>query len=276
MTRDGELPARDYLALVLRHAGRESDVGVVQKLHQQVRTALDRYTDPAHRAEGQAALAAGALAEVHAAEPGGDHQLAWARCLAAASTTEAELALLRELLTGAREPAGLTVDTELRWALLRALCAGGAADEPDIDAELDRDGTAAGHRHAAECRAARPTAEAKAQAWRAVVEADELPNAVLAAVIQGFTSAGQEELIEPYTDRYFAALTRVWAGRSIEIARRVVVGLYPSGRVDADTLRRTDHWLASAEPVPALRRLVLECRDDVARALRARACDARA
>ncbi|MFI6580332.1 aminopeptidase N [Embleya sp. NPDC050493] len=275
MTRDGELPARDYLALVLRHAGRESDVGVVQKLQVQVRTGLDRYTDPAFRAEGLRLLAAGSLAELRAATPGGDHQLAWARCLASASATAEELAFLRDLLTGDQEVAGLTVDTELRWAMLRALCTGGAADEPDIAAELERDGTAAGRRHAIECRAARPTPEAKAEAWRLVVETDELPNAMLNAVIAGFSTPGQEDLTDPYTDRYFAALAPVWRDRSIEIARRIVVGLYPSGRIDVDTLRRTDDWLAATEPVPALRRLVLECRDDVARALQARARDQR-
>jgi aminopeptidase N len=275
MTRDGELPASEYLALVLRHAGRESDVGVVQKLQTQVKTGLDRYTDPAFRAEGLRLLAAGSLIELRAATVGGDHQLAWARSLASASTSITELAFLRALLTGDEQIPGLAVDAELRWTLLLSLCAGGAADEPDILAELDRDGTAAGHRHAAQCRAARPTPEAKAQAWRLAVESDELPNATLGAVLAGFSTPGQEELTEPYTDRYFAALTRVWQDRSIEIARRIVVALYPSGRIDPDTLRRTDDWIAAAEPVPALKRLVVECRDDVARALKARKRDHR-
>jgi len=270
MTRDGELSATDHLALVLRHAGRETDVGVVQKLHAQVRTGLDRYTDPAARAESLHTLAAGALRELRAAAPGGDHQLAWARALATASAGPDELALLGGLLSGDEEIPGLVVDTELRWSMLRALCAGDAAGEAAIAAELERDGTAAGRLRAAECRAALPTAEAKAHAWQQVVENDELPNAMLAAVISGFATPGQEDLTDPYTDRYFAALTDLWRDRSIEIARRVVVGLYPSGRVDTDTLRRTDDWIAAAEPVPALKRLVVECRDDVARALRAR------
>jgi aminopeptidase N len=41
--------------------------------------------------------------------------------------------------------------------------------------------------------------------------------------------------------------------------------------VDPDTLARADAWLAQPGHAPALRRLVLEQRDDLARALNARA-----
>jgi aminopeptidase N len=50
-----------------------------------------------------------------------------------------------------------------------------------IDEELARDNTAGGQRHAAAARAALPTAEAKAKAWAAVVNADDLANAILDA-----------------------------------------------------------------------------------------------
>src|SRR5690606_41230544 len=49
MTRDAELAARDYLSLVLSGIGKESDIGVVQSLHRQVKLAIDLYADPAAR-----------------------------------------------------------------------------------------------------------------------------------------------------------------------------------------------------------------------------------
>ncbi|NUP32031.1 MAG: hypothetical protein HOU01_09975, partial [Streptomycetaceae bacterium] len=55
-----------------------------------------------------------------------------------------------------------------------------------------------------------------------------------------------------------------------------VVGLYPMADVSPELLRRTDAWLADDGHAPALRRLVLERRDDAARALKARARDAAA
>ena len=55
-------------------------------------------------------------------------------------------------------PAGLTIDTELRWTLLQSLVANGAAGADEIEAELDRDRTASGEREAAHAHALVPTA----------------------------------------------------------------------------------------------------------------------
>ncbi|MFZ3497657.1 aminopeptidase N [Streptomyces sp. 5.8] len=276
MTRDGELATRDYLALVLSGIGKESDIGVVQSLHRQVKLAVELYADPAWRDQGLAIWTEASLEHLRAAEPGSDHQLAWARAFAATARTEEQLTYLSALLDGSAEVKGLAVDTELRWAFLERLVATGVADEAAIAAELERDKTAAGERHAATARAARPTAEAKAEAWASVVEGDSLPNAVQEAVIGGFVQTDQRELLAPYTAKYFAAVKEVWETRSHEIAQQIAVGLYPTLQVSAETLAATDAWLASAEPNAALRRLVSESRAGVERALRAQAADARA
>ncbi len=274
MTRDGEMAARDYLELVLSGIAKESDIGVVQSLHRQVKLALDLYADPGWRAEGLARWSEEALRMLRAAEPGGDHQLAWARAFAATARTTEQLAVLSGLLDGTAEVPGLAVDTELRWALLERLAATGQADEEAVAAELLRDSTAAGERHAAAARAARPTPEAKERAWSAVFDtADPLPNSVQEAVIGGFLQTDQRELLAPYADRYFAALKDVWGALSHEMAQQIVVGLYPRLQISRATLEATDAWLESAQPAPALRRLVVEARSGVERALRAQAVD---
>ncbi|MER7410376.1 aminopeptidase N [Streptomyces cacaoi] len=273
MTRDGELATRDYLDLVLSGVGKESDIGVVQSLQRQVKLALDLYAAPAWRETGLARWAEAALDHLRTARPGSDHQLAWARAFAAAARTDAQLDLLAGLLAGTETIEGLDVDTELRWALLERLAATGRAGEQEIDAELATDRTSAGERHAAAARAARPTPQAKAEAWASVVTAEKLPNAVQEAVIGGFVQTGQRELLEPYTRRYFDALGAVWEERSREMAQQIVVGLYPRLQVSQETLDVTDAWLAEAEPGPALRRLVTEARAGVERALRAQAAD---
>ncbi|WP_326599041.1 aminopeptidase N [Streptomyces sp. NBC_01803] len=276
MTRDGEMAARDYLSLVISGITKETDIGVVQSLHRQVKLALDLYAAPAWRETGLATWSATALEQLRAAAPGSDHQLAWARAFAATARTDEQLALLAALLAGGETIEGLTVDTELRWAFLQRLAATGRADEPEIAAELERDATSAGERHAATARAARPTAEAKAEAWASVVESDKLPNAVQEAVIGGFVQTDQRELLAPYTERYFEVLKSVWESRSHEMAQQVAVGLYPAVQVSGATLEATDAWLASADPSPALRRLVTESRAGVERALNAQAADAAA
>ncbi|MGP3991103.1 aminopeptidase N [Streptomyces sp. 3N207] len=273
MTRDAELPARSYLDLVLSGIGKESDIGVVQSLQRQVKLALDLYAAPAWRETGLTRWAEAALEQLRAAAPGSDHQLAWARAFAAVARTDDQLDLLAALLDGSETIEGLVVDTELRWAFLERLAATGRAGDAQIGAELERDATSAGERHAAAARAARPTPEAKAEAWRAVVESDALPNAVQEAVISGFVQTDQRTLLAPYTERYFAAVKDVWEQRSHEMAQQVAIGLYPVLQVSQETLEATDAWLASAEPGAALRRLVTESRAGVERALRAQAAD---
>ncbi|MFH9871006.1 aminopeptidase N [Streptomyces lydicus] len=274
LTRDGLMPARDYLDLVRRFAGKETDIGVLQSLHGQAQTALEYYSAPDRREPAARELAEGARHELRLAEPGSGHQLTWARHFAAIASTPADLQLLKGLLEGTAKIDGLEVDQELRWAFLEPLAAHGVADEALIAAELARDDTASGKRHQVRCLAARPSAEVKERAWADVVESDVLSNALVEATIAGFAQPGQRALLAPFAPRYFAAIERVWQERSIEIAMDVVRGLFPAWLVEQSTLDAADAWLAGHEQAaPALRRLVLEERDDLARALRAQACD---
>jgi aminopeptidase N len=277
LTRDGLMPARDFIALVLSFAGTESDIGVLQVLHAWSRTAITYYAAPDWREEGEQALAEGALSGLRLAEPGSGHQLAWARFFAAVAVEEKDLRLLQGLLAGSARIDGLVIDQELRWTFLETLAARGTADKAVLDAELARDDTASGKRHHVRCLSARPSAEVKAQAWDEIITSDRLSNALVEATVAGFAQPGQQELTAPYTGQYFEALEEIWRTRSIEIAMTVVRGLYPDLQGDRATLDATDAWLAAhVDAAPALRRLVLEARDDLARALRAQNCDAAA
>ncbi|MFD7585292.1 aminopeptidase N [Kitasatospora sp. NPDC059811] len=274
LTRDGLMPARDYVALVLRFAGQEGNIGVLQSLHAQAKTAVDLYADPAWRGEGGRQLADGALRELREAVPGSDHQLAWARFLAQTAGGAEHLGLVRGLLAGSARIDGLDVDQELRWSLWLALAAAGQAGDEELAGELAADNTASGKRQYTQCLAARPTAEAKAAAWSAVVDSDELPNALVEAQIAGFALPAHRDLTALYAAPYFKLLERVWAERTIEIAMRIVSGFFPRAQTSEQTLAEADAWLdGHPQAAPALRRLVLECRDDLARALRAQACD---
>ena len=273
MTRDAELAARDYVELVVAGVPRESDIGVVQTLLRQAQAAVTMYADPGWAPQGRARIAALAAEQLRTAEPGSDLQLVWARTLGTLARTPEQVALVRGLLDGSEQVSGLAVDTDLRWHLLLRLVVLGEAGADEIAAERERDNTAAGERHAAAARAARPTPEAKAAAWEAAVRDESLPNAVQAAVVSGFAQPEQPELLQAYVEPYFAVIGEVWRTRTAEMAQNVVVGLYPSLLVQQDVVDRTDAYLVAEEPVPALRRLLLEGRDGVVRALRARERD---
>ncbi|MFE2211377.1 aminopeptidase N [Streptomyces canus] len=277
MTRDALLPAREFIDIVLRFAGRESDIGVLQMLHAWAESAVVHYAAPEWRERGAGLLAEGAERELLAAGPGSEQQLAWARFFARTAESPAGLDLLQCLLDGTATIDGLDVDQELRWAFLQPLTVWGLADEKALAAELARDDTASGKRHQVRCLAARPSEAVKAQAWAQVVESDALSNALAEATISGFNQPSQRNLLEPYTEKYFAVIERVWQDRSIQIAMNTVSGLFPSLQDPRTTLDAADAWLAAHEDAaPALRRLVLEGRDDLARALRGQECDAQA
>jgi len=282
MTRDAELKARDFVALVSSGVHTETDVGVAQRLLLQAQAALNSYAEPGWAcAEGWPAFADRLLELARAAEPGSDHQLTFFNALCTSVLSLRHTAILAALLD--TDPAelglpGLVVDTDLRWRIVIALAAGGHIDDeglqtPFIDAEAQRDPTAAGMRHAATASAARPQAEVKKHSWQQVIENDTLANITARAMIGGFVRPGQNGVLQPYTERYFEAIEGVWERRSSEVAQTVVVGLYPSWDVSESALEAADRFLARDLP-PALRRLVIEGRAGVERALRARTLDA--
>jgi aminopeptidase N len=275
MTRDGELPTRDYVGLVVAGAAQESDIGVLQSLTRQALRALEIYADPSWAPQGRSALADLARGALAAAAPGSDHQLAWVHTLLAAATSAADLKFAEGLLAGSAVPDGLAVDDELRWAIVQTLAAHGRLGVDEIAAEVERDPSAAGQRHAATARALLPTADAKAEAWRLALDDDSLPNAMQEAVIAGFAHPLQGELVAPYVERYFAEVESVWQRRTSELAQNVVIGLFPSwtSTVTPETAAAAEAFLAKADLPPALRRLVSEGRADVLRAITARETD---
>ncbi len=273
MVRDAEMAARDFLALVLGNVSSEQDVGVLQRMLRHAAFAIDVYGDPENREDAWAALAEGALSALEGAEAGSDHQLAWARAFIQAARRDEHLAIVRGLLQGSTSFEGLAVDTELRWLIVESLASAGAAAAELIAAELDRDPTDAGRKHAAAARAARPTAQAKAEAWDAVTDDPDITTATAAAVMSGFARPGQEDVLLPYAERYFQALGPIWRDRSLELALAFARMLYPGLLVGDETVAATDRYLEAGAPSGPVERLVVEGRDGVLRALRARARD---
>ena len=276
MTRDAEMGARHFVDVVLETLPGETDSTLLRTLFTQLLTAVNSYTAPEHRAAVRTATRDRLWEIAVAAEPGSDAQLQLVSATAALTASGDDTARLRALLDGTETLEGLRVDFEMRWTLLTALVAAGAADAAEIDAERAREDTATGRERAARARAARPTAEAKEEAWAAAVEGN-LPNAVVDAVALGFTRPGTPaELLRPFVERYHALLDTVEERGSHAMVEAIVSGFYPRPLADRELLERTQAWLdASPHAHAALRRLVVENRDPVVRALAAQERDAR-
>ena len=275
MCRDGEMAARDYLRLVLSGIASVPDISVAQTLLRQAIAAVRRYADPAWRETGLNLLADTLRGLLDQAEPGSDEQLAYLQALARAAIAGRHTDLLRGLLNGSVVIDGLAVDTDLRWSLLQRLVSLGLAAPQEIDAELAADATDEGERRAVSCRAAIPTAEAKEAAWEDIT-GGKLPNATFKAALNGFMSPDQDALLEPYARRYFDVLADVWRDWKPDMAQYFASNAYPATVISEQAIRATDDYIDRTSPPPPLRRLLIEDRDDVARALRCQARDRQA
>jgi aminopeptidase N len=278
MTRDAELAAHDFVDLVLENVAAESDSSVQRILLAQLWSSTRFYSNPARRPALSAHVTARLRELTSSAAPGSDAQLQLLTAFAGSATSPADTSYVRDLLEGEQELTGRVIDTDLRWALLTALVSAGAAAPAEIEAELERDNTAAGQRHAATARASIPTPEAKLAAWSSVVDNDDLPNALQEAAIVGFGRVHDPALLEPFVERYFDSIVPAWQTRTNDSAQKIVVGLFPTLLSSQALADRTQAWLdgpgAAADIPPSLVRLVSENRDTVVRAVRAQLRDA--
>jgi aminopeptidase N len=270
MALQGELPLAAFVGILAAGMGHEPSISVLQVLLQTTGRLLTMTGDPRWIPVGKQQLADAALPLLRAAEPGSDRQLAWAQLLGWTAVSADQLDLVAGLLDGGAEVPGLVVDTELRWALLRRLASTGRAGDAQIDAELERDHTDAGRRHAAACRASIPDAEHKEAAWQLVTGSGELGVEGLVEVGLGFNQTEHADLLAGYADRFFSELPAIWD--SLSSPMRLVSGqvLFPYSAASPELLARTDAVLAVDGLDPTFRRAVIEGRDVAEKALRAR------
>jgi aminopeptidase N len=271
MVQRAELSVPAFVTILVRGMGVEPAVSVLQTLHTTAARLMAVTADPAWVPAGKEQLATAALDLLRSAEPGSDHQLAWAQLLAWTAITPDQLDFVAGLLDGSEVLAGLAVDTELRWSLLRRLAATGRAGDAEVDAELANDPTDAGRRHAAGSRAAIPDAAHKAEAWELLARSSELGHEGVVAIAAGFRQPEHAALLGPYVNAYFDVLPDIWEARGEHIRRLIGDGLFPAWATSPELLDRIDAFLAERERDPSMVRLLVERRDVVERALRSRA-----
>ncbi|HET7279421.1 MAG TPA: aminopeptidase N [Dermatophilaceae bacterium] len=274
MARDAEMRPRDYVSFVLDAIQGEGNSTLLLTTLAQLRTAAQLYVAPADREVIRVETLERLLGLAKSGEPGSDAQLQLVTNYAAFLAPGDDPAYVRGLLEGTETLPGLAIDTEVRWTLLTALAAAGAASPEEVRGERSHDNTATGREREARALASIPTAEAKATAWREAIEATDLSNSVVEAIGLGF-GRGSEDLLQPYVARFHDMLLDMWASRTHAIGEAIVEGFYPMGLASQELRAASQAWLEAHTDAPAgLSRLVAENRDAVARALAAQARDA--
>ncbi|CAB4914748.1 unannotated protein [freshwater metagenome] len=274
MTRDGEMRARDWVDLVLANIGEETDAWAVTRIPSSTALAVHSYSDPAHRTELRATWERGLRELLLAAEAGSDHQLTFARSYAATAHSDAALDDLIGLLDGSFTIEGLAVDQDMRWVLITALAKSGRFGDAEIDAELEVDKTISGKEQAAAARVSQPTAEAKEAGWNAILD-PATPNETSREMVFSIFRFGQEDVLEPYLEKFLSAADTVIDTLGFHKASTVLEYGFPKPLGSQATLERLDAWLADNSAPKGAQRYVGEARSEIARALAAQACDAR-
>jgi len=274
-TRDAEASASDYVDLVLRNIGAETESTTVRTTLAQLQLAANSYVAPERRAQTREKVADGLWSLAQAAEAGSDSQLQFVTGFASAAATPAQWQQVRALRDGETTLPGLEIDADLSWALLVSLAAGGLVTASEIDAALAADNTAKGGEFAAQAKAALPTVEAKRVAWASLVDSADLPNTVVRSSALGFVHPAGVDALGSFVAPYFDMLVPIWESRTYHIAEYLIIGLYPAPLASAELRDATRAWLDAHPDVPAaLRRLVKENLAGVERALAVQERDA--
>ena len=244
--RSRALPAEAVLDLVAAHLPAERQPSVVAAVLTRVLGVLVPQRLPADRAAYALDVVAEACrAGLATTDPVADEQVRveLARGLAAASRDHEAL---RAWLADDRTDAGVELDPALRWSVVHRLAELGALDASAIEQERLRDGTVEGELGAARALAARPTPEAKAQAWAAISGDERLSNRMLGAISAGLWSVEHADLVAPCVTAYLTEAPRL-ARRGQAFAQEVHRA-FPALALTEEQVALLEHALAGDLP----------------------------
>ena len=272
MTRQIEIPVSVFLEMFIKNAPLEDGISQLEPLLTRASASNDIYVADENYESWRERIREVAHDALWSAAPGSDFQLAWTKLFVSRADVEA-CQTIQGWLDGKDVPEGLAVDQELRWTFLGALASNGCADEEMIEAESKRDPTDIGERNAASCLAARPSADAKKQAWERVTTEKDLPMAKRRAIMGGFQKRNQKELLQPYVDPYFAHLEVLASTDNQHEAKDFASAMFPATIVSEEVVAKSRAF-SSRDDVPEfLRRPVAEHAEEMTRCLRARRLD---
>ncbi|ETY71900.1 aminopeptidase N [Bifidobacterium moukalabense] len=259
MTRDGELPARQFIDTSLAALATEHESTTFRYALAQISTTVWHYTAPADRAAVVEHVAAELFKLANAAEAGSDEQfqLITAYLGYGEPGDEDFAANAKGLLDGSVTLKGLEIDNNFRWTIINALSTVNEIDQAEIDAELAKRETTENREFALGARAVAGTADAKAWAWNEALNNNELTNMQLEAVAGGFASTPRADLAEPYAEKYFEVADWIWQNKTFHMAEALLEGLYPGYADPAKLVELGDAWLEAHEHADnALKRIV--------------------
>jgi aminopeptidase N len=181
------------------------------------------------------------------------------RTLARTATGEEDLARLRE-------QAGDDID--LQWYVLQRRAELGEVDAAAVQALQERDPDPDAWVRALCVRASSPSAEAKEEAWTALVERTA-PIQTARTVSTAFWRPGQDEVLAPYAERFVEALPTLHEGGMIP-GLALTASLFPVFAIDEAWVQHARE-VAASQAAPVVVGALTERSEEVLRMVRTRA-----
>jgi len=271
MVRDQQLRSTEYLDLAAAKAPTERDPELIETILATATATISRYVPEDQRIPSAHRFFQAARDALQAA-PAGDMQITWGRAMLGSAITAEDIAYCGRLADGELTVPGFTVDQDMRWDIAsRYVAYGLEGAAARVAAERERDPSDRGQRAGLRCETAVPTLAVKTEAWRRFNDEGYGSLHLTAAAMSGFHWHVQRELLEPYVERYFAALRGVFRDRDHEFARSYFGALFPGYRVERGLLDRCQALLDELTPEEArLARSIREAMDDLERAIKCR------
>jgi aminopeptidase N len=252
----GELSTGDFLDCVLTVLATEQSPGVVQPFFELALKAAEQWSPAVLVPRRLARLAD--VAATRADEP--EHRIPALHTLAWAATSPEHFELLDDAAAD---------DVDLAWRVLVRRASLGRYDESAVEELLARDPDPDAHLRAWGVSAARPTEEAKAEAWERVWrDRTVAAGQPLILFAQCFWRPVQHELMVPWAHRYLDEVAQVSGGGLLALGS-LVRHMRPTTCDPA--------WLDHAQDVaeaeglpPVIRTVLLIAADHLTRALAAR------
>ncbi|HYP45387.1 MAG TPA: aminopeptidase N [Propionibacteriaceae bacterium] len=252
---NSELAPADFLACVQGVLPRETADSVVEPLLQLAVDVAD-YWSPAGQREGL--LTDLAEVAIELAEHS-TRRLPALRALARSATTTAQLDELAERADTA----------DLRWRRQTRLAELDQLDEGELQQLLRDDPNPEAWASAEAVRGAQPDAEAKRRAWELTFDQRKIPVDQMPRLGTAFWRRGQEELVQPYLDRYVEGLPGI-TGSGMQWALAVVGSMFPRAASDEAYAARLIEAVADPGVSPLVNQRIRERADTLQRTLRAR------
>ncbi|OKL49983.1 aminopeptidase N [Boudabousia marimammalium] len=271
---DGELDPTQFVKLVARHAANETNLGLFEACLRYASSAVERFMSQAQR-ELASAMLHDASIQALGREIEPDFKKAWFDIRVELASSDMSENETEWLLQQASDSDGL-LPAQV-WAAIIALARAGKITEKQILKleEWDRSGEGEILRQTA--LSSIPSSTVKQRAWHAVHHA-ALSNDFLTATLTGMNRASHGDLMLDFEQDFFRQVRDYWESHSIVMGTRYVLAAYPKRVSITDApgsqwerhpvIVSSDKWLFENEDAShALRRLIIELRDDTRRNL---------